>query len=92
MIKAGSQTIFNILFMPASVLNLVYIVFRPMLTKMAIAWEGKKKNNFLKILFKILGGLLGMTFFVIIGCWILGIPILTLIYGIDLHVYRLLYY
>lgn len=89
MIKAGSQTIFNILFMPASVLNLVYIVFRPMLTKMAIAWEGKKKNNFLKILFKILGGLLGMTFFVIIGCWILGIPILTLIYGIDLHVYRL---
>lgn len=37
-LQNGSQTIFNILFMPASVLTLAYIVFRPLLTKMAIEW------------------------------------------------------
>ena len=39
----GTQTIFNILFMPASVLSLAYIVFRPLITEMAILWEKKKK-------------------------------------------------
>ena len=35
-LQNGSQTIFNILFMPASVLTLAYIVFRPLLTITAI--------------------------------------------------------
>ena len=42
----GAQASFNILFMPASVLTLAYIVFRPLLTKMAIYWTQKRKKNF----------------------------------------------
>ncbi|QFZ10476.1 lipopolysaccharide biosynthesis protein, partial [Streptococcus dysgalactiae] len=33
----GSQTIFNILFMPAFVMNLMMLFFRPQITQMAIA-------------------------------------------------------
>lgn len=86
--KAGGQTIFNILFMPAAVLNLVYIVFRPMITRMAIVWGENKTKEFLKILLKILGGLLGMSILIMLGCWGLGIPVLSLVYGINLTSYR----
>ena len=47
-IEQGSQTEFNILFMPASVLTLAYIVFRPLITQMAIVWGDKNIVNLLK--------------------------------------------
>lgn len=32
-LNQGLQTVFNIIFMPASFLNLAYIVFRPLITR-----------------------------------------------------------
>ncbi|RHU41235.1 lipopolysaccharide biosynthesis protein [Blautia sp. TF11-31AT] len=88
LVESGSQTIFNILFMPASVLTLAYIVFRPLITQMAIVWEQKNFSKFLKILGKILVCLLGMAILLIIGSALLGIPVLSIIYGIDLKSYK----
>lgn len=85
----GMQTVFNVLFMPASVLTLVYIVFRPMMTQMAIMWMNKKINDFLKILFKVGGCLLGISIVILFGSFILGIPVLSWIYAIDLSGYRI---
>lgn len=84
----GIQTVYNILFMPASVLTLAYIVFRPMITQLAIVWSNRKVGRFLRILGKILGCLLGIGILLLAGSALLGIPVLSLIYAIDLSMYK----
>ena len=81
-LKDGAQTVFSILFMPASVLTLIYIVFRPLLTKMAIEWNDGRRKQFLQIIFMMLGGLFAMSIVVLLAAWVLGIPVLSILYGI----------
>lgn len=85
----GTQTIFNILFMPASVLTLAYIVFRPLLTKMAIAWTNKEKKKFLKIIFLMVICLVIMAIILLMGSALIGIPILSFLYAISLKNYKI---
>lgn len=87
-LAVGGQTIYGILLMPASFLTLAYIVFRPMLTQMAIMWNDKKVDKFLKIIFKMGGALLAMACLILVGSAILGIPILSLVYAIELDGYK----
>ena len=87
-LQNGSQTIFNILFMPASVLTLAYIVFRPLLTKMALEWTMGRIKNFLKIIGSIMCCLLGMSILIIGGSALLGIPVLSVLYAMDLTMYK----
>lgn len=84
----GLQAIFNILFMPASFINLAYIVFRPMITKMAVAWNCGRRKELLAILVKIELCLLGTGGIIFVGSTSLGIPILSLIYRVDLFEYK----
>lgn len=83
-----SQAYFNILFMPASVINLLNIVFRPLLTTMAIHWNNNNIKKFLSVIIFIVSGLVGLTFVTIIGGYILGLPILSIMYGCDLSPYK----
>lgn len=83
----GIQTAFNILFMPASFINLAYIVFRPMITKMAMAWNQGEAKKLVAILMKIEICLLGTGMIILVGSALVGIPILSMIYGIDLTGY-----
>lgn len=85
----GMQTVFNILFMPASVLTLAYIVFRPLLTKMAIAWTDGRKKDFLKIIGMIFLCLVIMAIFLLGGSALLGIPFLSILYGLNLEKYKM---
>ena len=85
----GLQTVFNIIFMPASFLNLAYIVFRPLITKMAIVWNTGKAKEFLKILMKIMISLFGIGILLLIGSALLGIPILSIVYAVDLKDYKM---
>ncbi|MEJ8787765.1 lipopolysaccharide biosynthesis protein [Dorea sp. ICN-14282] len=85
----GLQTVFNIIFMPASFLNLAYIVFRPLITKMAIVWNIGKAKEFLKILMKIMISLFGIGILLLIGSVLLGIPILSIVYAVDLKDYKM---
>lgn len=84
----GAQTVFNILFMPASVLTLVYIVFRPLMTRMAIEWNEGRKKEYLKIIFLMLGCLVGVAVIFVLAGYVLGIPVLSLLYSLDLSNYR----
>lgn len=88
-LKDGAQTVFSILFMPASVLTLIYIVFRPLLTKMAIEWNDGRMKQFLKIVLMMLGGLFAMSVVVLLAAWLLGIPVLSVLYGLTLNEYKL---
>ena len=85
----GTQTVYSILFMPASVLTLVYIVFRPLLTKMAVEWTDGRIKEFLKIVGLIFGCLLIVSILGILVCSFIGTPVLSILYGIDLRPYTL---
>lgn len=87
-LEQGVQTIYNIIFMPASFLNLAYIVFRPLITQMAIVWNFGKNRKFLLILSKIMICLLGFGILLIAGSALLGIPILSVVYAVDLTSYK----
>lgn len=84
-LQIGSQTIFNILFMPAFVMNLMMLFFRPMITEMAIDLLHEQLEHFRSLQKKLFISLLVLSALVIGGSALVGIPILELLYGIDLH-------
>ena len=57
--------------------------------QLALQWEEKRMNSFIKINVKLYGFILLCT----VGCtfagWLLGIPVLSLVYGVDLTGYRM---
>ena len=89
-LQSGTQTYYSILFMPAAVINLLFILFRPVITKMAFAFN---ENNFKKIyktIFVVSLILIAFTVVAMLGAYLLGIPILSLLYGTgdSLYPYR----
>jgi len=79
------QAVFNVLFMPAFVINLFLIFFmRPSLTTLAKHWLEREMAPFLRILGKLLAIAAGITIGVIAACAVVGIPILEWFYGMDL--------
>lgn len=79
------QATFNILFMPAFVINLFLIFFmRPSLTKLAKLWMERDLRPFARILARLLGLAAVITIGVEAVCALAGIPLLELFYGVDL--------
>ena len=86
------QTIFNIIFMPVFVINMLSsFVFKPYVARMGIYWNEKKQKEFIKLLLLQVGCVLGITAIVMLAGFILGIPVLEFIYGVDLKQYKLLF-
>lgn len=86
-IDNGVQTIFGIIFLPASFLSLAYIVFRPLITKMATVWIEGKKRFFIKIIVNILLSLSAIAVGLLAGTYIFGESILSIIFNVDLSHY-----
>lgn len=83
------QTYYSILFMPAFVINLFSeFAFKPVLTNLAVSWDKKDIQSFSKSVFTLLGLIVVLTIVVILGASILGIPVLSLVYGVDLSPYK----
>lgn len=86
----SAQAIFGIVLMPATLVSLaVQYLIQPYLKKMARYYEREEIDNFNKIimrlfLFTILFGIICL-----FGAYIFGIPILSLVYGINLTKYRI---
>ena len=79
------QAVFNVLFMPAFVINLFLIFFmRPSLTTLANHWLKREFPPFLRILARLLAIAAGITVAVLAICAVIGIPILEWFYGMDL--------
>lgn len=84
----GAQTVYGILFLPASVLNLVFLVFRPMVTDLAISWAAGRFSDFLTTVVRIGRYLLGISLLILLAGYFLGCPLLSLLYQVDLSGYR----
>ena len=83
------QTYYGILFMPASVINLFSLfAFRPLLTKLTAMWNENRRKAFLLTVGKLILWILFVTAAALLGGWLLGIPVLSLLYGTDLSAYK----
>lgn len=75
------MAVFGAIFMPTSIINLVAgFVIRPYLTKMSFTWEMGRTRRFLKIQKRIALIIAALTVLAVGGAWILGIPVLSLLY------------
>lgn len=85
---SGMQTDYNILFMPAFVINMFMIFLRPYMTQMAYAWVNHQSSRFRKLLAQMIAGILAFSGVTMAGAYLLGIPVLGVVYGRDLSQYR----
>lgn len=85
--EARYQTYYGILYTPSFVINLFSgFVFKPLLSDMAkFYYEDKRKYR--KLISKILLILTGISLVVIAVGGLLGIPVLSFVYGVDLNPY-----
>lgn len=86
----SSQAIFGIVLMPATLVSLaVQYLIQPYLKKMARYYEREEINNFNKIIMKFFFFTILFGAICLIGAYIFGIPMLSLVYGINLTEYRI---
>lgn len=79
------QNIYNILFMPAFTINLFSLfVFRPMLTDMSSMWLSGETKSLANRIIRIYGVIIGLTALAEIVAYFFGIPVLSMLYGVDL--------
>lgn len=84
-----AQLYYTAVFMPNMVINLFSgIIFKPMQTAMAVNYYEKKYKNFWHIICKMILIITGFTFVCEVGAYILGIPVLSWLYGVNLKKYK----
>lgn len=84
------QTYFNVIYMPTFVINLVSaFVIKPFLKTFGDLWNSKEYLKFIKSISLIILILAGATICIDIACALLGVPVLSFIYGIDLSPYKM---
>ena len=73
--------VYGAIFMPTSVINLVAgFVIRPYLTKLAVDWETGHLKAFRKIIRNLALIIAALTVLAVGGAWLLGIPVISLLY------------
>lgn len=82
------QAVFNVLFMPSFAISLcVRFILKPSTTMLTTLWTEHRTRDFLVLVGRLLLGDLAITIAAMVGAWLLGIPVLELVFGIDLHGY-----
>lgn len=84
------QNKYSILFMPACVVNLFSIfVFRPVLVDMTKRWNQHDIAGLMRYIKKSVFFIIAMTIVCIVGGILVGIPVLSIVYGVDLSTDKL---
>lgn len=84
------QTIFGIIIMPATFMGLIgQFIIQPFLVRIKELLIKNDYKNLLKMILGIVIAIFIISFIVLICAYFLGIPVLSLIYGIDLSSYKL---
>ncbi len=87
------QTYYNVLFMPAFVIQLIaYFIFNPILTTYAKLWLSEKREDYRKLCRLIRRQcliLLGLTALAVLVALTIGIPVLAFIFDLDLTGHRI---
>lgn len=84
------QACYGFISMPVFVIGLLStFIFQPILTKMALEWQENEINQFVKRILQQSGFIVLITIAVLIGGYILGIPVLSILYNTDLSDYKM---
>ncbi|MBP3886999.1 MAG: hypothetical protein J6F30_05005 [Cellulosilyticum sp.] len=84
------QGLFNILYMPTFVLNLCTgFLIQPLLPLLAQKWEERKVKEFKKMVYQVILGIAVFTMIVQVGGYFIGVPILSVLYSVDLGNYKM---
>lgn len=87
--SSEAQACFNYIFMPVFVISLLnQTLYQPIIGKLALLWHDEDLPGFKKLIVRQLIVIAGISVIVVIGGHYLGIPILSLIYGVDLKEYK----
>lgn len=77
----ADMAVYGAIFMPTNVINLVAgFVIRPFITQLSMVWENRELERFAGIVKKLSLIIAGLTVLAVGGAWILGIPVLSLLY------------
>lgn len=80
---------FNIIYMPAFVINMLGgFLLKPMLASLSLRFQERDFGRFVSILRRQALYLGAVSALCVAGAWVLGVPVLSLIYGRDLSGYR----
>ena len=83
------QTYFNIIYLPTFTINLMSIfVLKPMLKTLGEMWNTHENKRFISVIAKMGMAIVMLTILVEVVCFAIGIPVLNLIYNVDISRYK----
>lgn len=89
-VEESLQAIFGMILMPATIISLAgQYLLQPILNTMANLYSNGEKKEFNKIVFKALLLIVAFGVVCVIGAYILGIPILNILYSVNIVDYKL---
>ena len=84
-IGEGAQRDYGILFMPAFFMSLFILILRPLITQLAVYWNKGEEIKFRQVSKKLFASLIFGGAGITILAALLGTPILSLIFGLELN-------
>ena len=87
--SSEAQACFTYIFMPVFVISLLsQFVYQPVISKMALLWHEQNIPQLKKLILRQIGLILLLSLVAVLGGDVLGIPVLSIIYGINLDAYK----
>ncbi len=84
------QTYYNIIYLPTFTINLASMfIIKPMFKAFGEYWNGGKIKEFTRTIAILILLIVILTILVEVVCFFIGIPILNLIYGVNLNEYKI---
>ncbi len=89
-LSSHDQAQFNYIFMPVFVISLLStFIYQPMINQLAIIWNDGKIGRFWRLILRQTLIIAGLTGLCMLAGYLLGIPVLSILYGVDLSAYRI---
>lgn len=85
---AGTQRDYNILFMPTFVLNLLFILLRPLITELSIHWHNSEHLEYSQKIRLVSKQLFLSVIIILVLGFFLGTPLLSVVFGVNLYSYK----
>ena len=83
------QAIYNMIFMPAFVIQLVaHFIFNPIITTYAEVWQSRDIKKFRYLVLRQCAVILGLSLLAVLVALTIGIPVLGMLFGADLSPYK----
>ena len=88
-LSSHDQAQFNYIFMPVFVISLLStFIYQPMINRLALIWSEKKLRRFWSLILRQTIIIAVLTVFALVCGYWMGIPVLSLLYGVNLSSYK----